>query len=100
MCTILDVEPQLRVIGTRHGEKLYETLATSEELSRAEDQGDYFRVAVDARDLNYGQYFDQGEVEVAQVDDYHSHNIERLDEAAVVEVLRALPAMQRLLQDR
>ena len=98
VCTILGVEPELRVIGTRHGEKLYETLATSEELSRSEDQGDYFRVAVDARDLNYGEYFDQGEVEVAHVDDYHSHNTERLDVPAVVDLLRALPAMQRLLQ--
>ncbi len=100
MCTILEVEPRLRVIGTRHGEKLYETLGTREELARAEDQGDYFRVAVDARDLNYGEYFDEGEVEVAEVDDYHSHNTERLDEAAVVELLRGLPAMQRLLQQR
>ena len=100
VCTILDVEPELRVIGTRHGEKLYETLATREELARSEDQGDYFRVAVDARDLNYGEYFDEGEVEVAEVDDYHSHNTERLDEPAVVDLLRRLPAMQRLLQER
>ena len=55
-------EPDVDVIGTRHGEKLYETLATREELARADDQGDYFRVAVDARDLNYGEYFDEGDV--------------------------------------
>ena len=58
----LGVEPQIEVIGTRHGEKLYETLATREELVRADDQGDYFRVPVDARDLNYGAYFDEGDV--------------------------------------
>ena len=58
----MGVEPDIKVIGTRHGEKLYETLATREELARAEDQGDYFRVAVDARDLNYSEYFDEGDV--------------------------------------
>ena len=59
--TLLDAELEIDVIGTRHGEKLYETLATREELARAEDQDDYFRVAVDARDLNYGHYFEQGD---------------------------------------
>ena len=76
---LLGVEPQVEVIGTRHGEKLYETLATREELARSEDQGDYFRVAVDARDLNYGEYFDEGSVAESHADDYHSHNTERLD---------------------
>ena len=67
------------MIGTRHGEKLYETLATREELARAEDQGDYFRVRVDARDLNYSEYFDEGDRRESPIDDYHSHNTERLD---------------------
>ena len=61
VASLLGVEPEIQVIGTRHGEKLYETLATREELARAEDQGDYFRVAVDARDLNYGEYFEEGD---------------------------------------
>ncbi len=93
----MGVEADLQVIGTRHGEKLYETLATREELARAEDQGDYFRVSVDARDLNYSQYFDEGDRDEASVEDYHSHNTERLDAAAVAEVLLSLPAFRALL---
>jgi UDP-N-acetylglucosamine 4,6-dehydratase len=92
----MGVEPQIRVIGTRHGEKLYETLATREELVRSQDQGDYFRVAVDARDLNYGEYFDEGDRRESEMDDYHSHNTERLDTAGVVEVLNALPSFRSL----
>lgn len=90
-------EPELNVIGTRHGEKLYETLATREELSRAEDQGAYFRVAVDARDLNYGQYFDEGDESESLLDDYHSHNTERLDVDGVVDLLANLPSFSRLV---
>ncbi|MGN0064106.1 MAG: polysaccharide biosynthesis protein [Nocardioides sp.] len=93
----MGVEPELQVIGTRHGEKLYETLATREELARSEDQGDYFRVAVDARDLNYGQYFDEGDEQESEIDDYHSHNTERLDVDGVVELLNGLPAFRALL---
>lgn len=93
----MGVEPDLQVIGTRHGEKLYETLATREELARSEDQGDYFRVAVDARDLNYGQYFDEGDKQESEIDDYHSHNTERLDVDGVVELLNGLAAFRALL---
>lgn len=89
-------EEKYAVIGTRHGEKLYETLATREELSRADDQGEYFRVAVDARDLNYGEYFDEGE-QMAGDDDYHSHNTRRLDVDQVSELLMALPAFKSLV---
>lgn len=92
----LGLEPHINVIGTRHGEKLYETLATREELTRAEDQGDYFRVAVDSRDLNYNQYFDVGDVGENRIDDYHSHNAQRLDVAEVVDVLNDLSAFQRI----
>lgn len=95
---LVDVEPAIRVIGTRHGEKLYETLATREELTRADDQGDYFRVAVDARNLNYGEYFDEGDVSSGARDDYHSHNAERLDVDEVVKVLDGLPAFHRLIE--
>lgn len=93
---LLDREPHLEVVGTRHGEKLYETLATREELTRAVDRGDYFRIAVDARGLNYKQYFDEGEVETAQLDDYHSHNTERLGLDQVKHLLSALPEFQAL----
>jgi UDP-N-acetylglucosamine 4,6-dehydratase len=90
-------EADLKVIGTRHGEKLYETLATREELARSEDQGDYFRVAVDARDLNYGEYFDEGDPHESEIDDYHSHNTERLDVPGVVDLLQGLPQFRALL---
>jgi UDP-N-acetylglucosamine 4,6-dehydratase len=96
----MGVDAELKVIGTRHGEKLYETLATREELTRAQDQGDYFRVSVDARNLNYGQYFDEGDKRESDMDDYHSHNTERLDVDAVVALLRSLQSFERLLGER
>jgi UDP-glucose 4-epimerase len=91
------VDADVAVIGTRHGEKLFETLATQAELGRAEDQGEFFRVPVDARDLNYSQYFDEGDPLIDETEDFHSHNAERLDVADVVELLRSLPAFQRLI---
>ena len=70
---------EVRTIGTRHGEKLYETLVTREEMAKAEDMGNYFRVPADNRDLNYDKYFVDGEEELSHIDDYHSHNTARLD---------------------
>ena len=93
---LMGVAAEIEVIGTRHGEKLYETLATREELTRAEDQGDYFRVSVDARDLNYGKYFEDGDVRESDTDDYHSHNTQRLDVDEVMGLLRATPAFRVL----
>ena len=72
------VEVGVRVIGVRHGEKLYETLASAEELRRAEDMGDYYRVRMDGRDLNYDSYFVEGDTEEAGTEEYHSHNTHRL----------------------
>jgi UDP-glucose 4-epimerase len=95
----MGADAELKVIGTRHGEKLFETLATREELTRAEDQGDYFRVPVDARDLNYGEYFDEGDPTESARDDYHSHNTERLDVDQVVALLQAQPGFRALLAD-
>lgn len=86
----------IQVIGTRHGEKLYETLATREELARSQDQGDYLRVDVDARDLNYSEYFDEGDVTESEIDDYHSHNTERLDVDGVIRLLSGLPQFRAL----
>lgn len=83
-----------QIIGTRHGEKLYETLASREELARAEDLGDFFRVPVDDRDLNYSLYFTQGQVEQASLDDYTSHNTRRLDVSELQAMLHALPEIQ------
>lgn len=92
----LGAEPSVKVIGTRHGEKLYETLATREELARGQDQGDYFRVAVDARDLNYGEYYDEGDPRESALEDYHSHNTERLGVVDVLALLDSLPAFREL----
>ena len=69
----------MEVIGTRHGEKLYETLLSREEMVSAQDLGDYFRVPPDMRDLNYGKYMESGEKQITKMDDYNSHNTERLD---------------------
>lgn len=89
------VDAEIKVIGTRHGEKLYETLATREELTRAEDQGAYYRVSVDARDLNYGGYFEEGERGASVIDDYHSHNAQRLDVDGIVDLLKRFPDFRR-----
>lgn len=75
----------IRVIGTRHGEKLYETLMTREEAARSEDMGDYFRVAADNRDLNYDKYFIKGQAQPVPAEDYTSHNTRRLDVDGTVE---------------
>ncbi len=69
---------EIKVIGTRHGEKLYETLCTREEMQKAIDMGDFYRIPADNRDLNYSRYFSQGEVNISEIEDYHSHNTERL----------------------
>jgi UDP-N-acetylglucosamine 4,6-dehydratase len=70
---------EIKVIGTRHGEKLYETLVTREEMVRAEDMGNYYRIPCDTRDLNYDKYFTQGNADMSKIEDYHSHNTKRLD---------------------
>ena len=97
VANLIGVEPHINVIGTRHGEKLYETLATREELVRSHDQGDYYRVPVDARDLNYSEYFDEGDVKENSYDDYHSHNTEQLDVGGVRRLLSDLRPFQALL---
>ncbi len=72
-------ESEIKVIGTRHGEKLYETLVNREEMAKAIDSGDYYRIPADNRDLNYGKFYTEGEAKVSEVDDYTSHNTTRLD---------------------
>lgn len=88
-----------RIIGMRHGEKLYETLATKEELVKSEDMGDYYRVRIDDRDLNYGKYFTEGDVKEVELDDYHSHNTQRLSVNEVEELLLSLPEVRQELAD-
>ncbi len=81
---------EIKIIGTRHGEKLYETLLSREEMSKAEDMGAYYRVPMDARDLNYNKFFVEGEEKVAELDDYTSHNTQRLEVQEIIETLRTL----------
>ena len=83
-------ETEVKVIGTRHGEKLYETLVTREEMARAIDMGNYFRVPCDTRDLNYDKCFTVGNEDVAKIEDYHSHNTRRLDVEGMKELLLKL----------
>jgi UDP-N-acetylglucosamine 4,6-dehydratase len=85
----------IHVIGTRHGEKLYETLLTREEMAVAEDMGDYYRVAADNRDLNYGQFFDTGRRDVSVKADYNSHNTRQLSVDEMAGMLRSLDIVQR-----
>jgi UDP-N-acetylglucosamine 4,6-dehydratase/5-epimerase len=78
------------VIGTRHGEKLYETLVTREEMAKSEDMGEYFRIPCDDRDLNYDKFFIEGEEEISRFEDYHSHNTKRLDIEGMKQLLLKL----------
>jgi len=88
--------PKVEVIGTRHGEKQYESLLSTEEMATAEDRGDYFRVPLDTRTLDYKPYFEEGSERPKQVDAYTSHNTERLDVEGVVALLRTLPEIQAI----
>jgi len=94
---LFNADNEVRVIGMRHGEKIYETLASSEELRNSEDMGDYYRLSMDDRDLNYAKYFTEGDVEEVNTDDYHSHNTEQLDVAGVKELLLRLPEINNEL---
>ena len=86
---------EITVIGTRHGEKLYETLCTREEMIKAEDMGEFYRVPADNRDLNYAQYFSEGEQDVSKIEDYHSHNTERLGVEGMKKLLVKLPLIRK-----
>jgi UDP-glucose 4-epimerase len=106
-CTVADMAAALqglfgaripvKTIGMRHGEKIFETLATREELRQAEDHGDYFRIGMDSRDLNYAKYFTEGDRGEAEIDDYTSHNTRRLDVPEVEGLLRTLPEISAML---
>lgn len=87
---LLKRDNPVKVIGTRHGEKLYESLVSREEMARADDLGGYFRIPADSRDLNYDKYFVEGETQISQIDDYTSHNTRRLDVEQVKQVLMQL----------
>jgi UDP-N-acetylglucosamine 4,6-dehydratase len=91
------VENEINIIGTRHGEKLYETLCTREEMVKAEDMGDFYRVPADNRDLNYSMYFSEGEKNLAEIEDYHSHNTERLNVEGVKNLISKLALVKKEL---
>lgn len=97
---IFDTEKSYRVIGTRHGEKLYETLMNREEMARAEDLQDYYRICADARDLNYSSYFSEGKHEISEAEDYHSHNSARLNLEEMKATLLRLACVQEALSGR
>ncbi|MCF4994981.1 NAD-dependent epimerase/dehydratase family protein [Pseudomonas syringae] len=94
---LLGSESPVKVIGTRHGEKLYESLVSREEMAKSEDMGRYYRIPADNRDLNYKKYFVEGEQRISELDDYTSHNTERLSVEAIKEVLLKLDYIQEVL---
>ena len=95
--SIFHKDNPIRIIGTRHGEKLYESLVSREEMARARDHGRFFRIPADDRDLNYSKYFTDGEATISDAGDYTSHNTERLDVAGVVKLLSGLDYIRKEL---
>jgi UDP-glucose 4-epimerase len=94
---LLKSDSLVKIIGTRHGEKLYESLVSREEMARAEDLENYYRIPADNRDLNYDKYFSEGQTEIASIEDYTSHNTCRLDVASTKEVLLKLDIVREAI---
>ncbi len=92
-------EHPIKIIGTRHGEKLYESLLTKEEMVRSEDMGNYYRIPADNRDLNYNKFFEEGEDVITQADEYHSHNTYRLNEEELRHMLINLREIREDLEE-
>lgn len=92
--SIFKASNEIKIIGIRHGEKLYETLCTREEMAKAEDLGDFYRIPTDGRDLNYSKYFSEGEMQSAQIDDYNSNNTRRLSLEETIQLLAGLDYVQ------
>ncbi len=95
---LFDSDNEIRIIGTRHGEKLYESLVAREELAKAQDMGDYYRIPADNRDLNYAKFVVEGETEISDFEDYTSHNTTRLDVEDTKELLLKLDFIQEQLR--
>ncbi|MCL4121004.1 UNVERIFIED_CONTAM: hypothetical protein GTU68_044226 [Idotea baltica] len=89
----------IKIIGTRHGEKLYETLCTKEEMMKAEDMGDFYRIPADNRDLNYARYFSEGDTDVEEIEDYNSHNTEQQDVEGMKVLLKGLTIVQEVIKN-
>jgi UDP-N-acetylglucosamine 4,6-dehydratase/5-epimerase len=98
MKELLKSDVPVKIIGTRHGEKLYESLVSREEMARADDMGSYYRIPADARDLNYNKYFVEGEVKISRIDDYTSHNTRRLGVAQVKDTLMKLDLIREAVR--
>lgn len=94
---IFKSDSDIKVIGTRHGEKLYETLCTREEMQKAEDMGDFYRIPADNRDLNYSRYFSEGETDISKIEDYHSHNTQQLTDNGLKQTLLNLDFIKESL---
>jgi len=92
---LCNADNKINIIGTRHGEKLYETLCTREEMTKAEDMGEFYRIPADNRDLNYNQFFTEGQPDISIVEDYHSHNTEQLGVEGMKQLLSNLPLIKR-----
>ena len=92
---LCNADNEIKIIGTRHGEKLYETLCTREEMAKAEDMGEFYRIPADNRDLNYAQYFSEGETDVSKIEDYHSHNTEQQGIEGMKKLLSNLPLIKK-----
>jgi UDP-N-acetylglucosamine 4,6-dehydratase len=88
-------QTSIKIIGTRHGEKLYETLCTREEMLKAEDMGDFFRIPADNRDLNYAKYFSEGEKDISKIEDYHSHNADQKGVEGLKKLISTLPLIRK-----
>lgn len=94
---LCDSNIETKIIGTRHGEKLYESLVSREEMVKAEDMGRYYRIPADNRDLNYDKYIIKGQIDINKLDDYTSHNTERLNVEQIKALLLTLKYVQKEL---
>ncbi len=92
---LFNAKSSISIIGTRHGEKLYESLVNREEMIKAEDMKNYFRIPADNRDLNYNQFFSEGQTDISKIEDYHSHNTERLDVGKTKQLLLKLDIIRK-----
>ena len=97
---LCNADNEVKIIGTRHGEKLYETLCTREEMVKAEDMDAFYRIPADNRNLNYASYLSEGEKGVAQTEDYHSHNTEQHDIEGMKKILKKLDLVKEALVNK
>jgi UDP-glucose 4-epimerase len=95
---IFNSKLNIKIIGTRHAEKLYESLLTREEFANAQDMGTHYRIKADNRDLNYGKYFEEGDSKITEIEEYHSHNTIRLSDQELEKILLELEYVKNELQ--